>query len=73
MMDNFEWDHGYSERFGMMWTNFSDPSRIGQIFYFHFETFLRKEVGQTALTLLKTNLQKEISSLVQTCRNHKYY
>ena len=32
MMDNFEWDHGYSERFGMMWTNFSDSSRIGQIF-----------------------------------------
>ena len=29
MMDNFEWDKGYSERFGMMWTNFTDPKRNG--------------------------------------------
>ena len=40
MMDNFEWDHGYSERFGMMWTNFSDPSRIGQSFVSQSENSL---------------------------------
>merc|ERR1712062_525237 len=27
MMDNFEWARGYSERFGMMWTNFTSPNR----------------------------------------------
>ena len=27
MMDNFEWARGYAERFGMMWTNFTDPAR----------------------------------------------
>ena len=40
MMDNFEWDHGYSERFGMMWTNFSDASRIGQNYYLDWELHL---------------------------------
>lgn len=27
MMDNFEWARGFAERFGMMWTNFTDPHR----------------------------------------------
>ena len=27
MMDNFEWTRGFAERFGMMWTNFTDPHR----------------------------------------------
>jgi len=27
LMDNFEWTRGYAERFGMMWTNFTDPNR----------------------------------------------
>jgi len=27
MMDNFEWARGFAERFGMMWTNYTDPKR----------------------------------------------
>ena len=27
MMDKFEWAHGFANRFGMMWTNFTDPHR----------------------------------------------
>ena len=27
LVDNFEWARGYSEKFGMHWVNFSDPSR----------------------------------------------
>lgn len=27
MMDNFEWRRGYSERFGIHYVNFSDPSK----------------------------------------------
>ena len=27
LMDNFEWARGYAERFGLYWTNFTDPGR----------------------------------------------
>jgi len=27
LLDNFEWQRGYSERFGVHWVNFSDPER----------------------------------------------
>lgn len=27
LMDNFEWARGFSEKFGMYWVNFTDPSR----------------------------------------------
>jgi len=27
LMDNFEWSRGYTQRFGMMWTNYTDPNR----------------------------------------------
>ena len=27
LVDNFEWSNGYSERFGLHWTNFTDPDR----------------------------------------------
>jgi len=27
LMDNFEWARGYTERFGVHWTNYTDPER----------------------------------------------
>ena len=27
LMDNFEWSMGYSERFGLIWVNYTDPER----------------------------------------------
>lgn len=27
-MDNFEWDHGYSQRFGVVWVDYKTQERI---------------------------------------------
>ena len=27
-MDNFEWAHGFSQRFGLVWTDFDTQQRI---------------------------------------------
>ena len=28
LMDNFEWAHGYSQRFGLIWTDYATQKRI---------------------------------------------
>ena len=28
LLDNFEWSHGYSQRFGIVWVNYETQERI---------------------------------------------
>jgi len=39
LMDNFEWGMGYSERFGLIWVNFTDPDR--ELFWKDSATFYK--------------------------------